>query len=113
MFDRIDLKTRFAVGGTVLFLLATWLPLRQALSAHREDVARQIAEEQANDVARVAAGVNHTLKLRIAALEAVASGIRPEWSSRPGKSSATWPDTRVSATCSGSAWRSSRPRAGF
>lgn len=75
MLDRLDLKSRIALTATAVCLIATWLTFDHTVHVLQGDMERQVAADQANDLAVIAGSIDYVLGMRIAGLEALAQAL--------------------------------------
>lgn len=76
-FQLRSLKTRVTLFSLAIFVVGIWALLLYASVMLREDMQRQLGEEQFATVTLIAAQVNDDLNDRLKALEKVAEGITP------------------------------------
>ncbi|PKO39537.1 MAG: hypothetical protein CVU33_04785 [Betaproteobacteria bacterium HGW-Betaproteobacteria-6] len=82
-FRKTSLKTKLTLFTLVVFLVGIWSLAFYASSMLREDMRRQLGEQQFATVSLAAAQVNSELNDRLKALEAIASEITPETLNNP------------------------------
>jgi PAS domain S-box-containing protein len=76
-FQKTSLKTRLTLFTLVFFLIGIWSLAFYASRMLREDMQRQLGEQQFATVSQVAAQVDSELSDRLNALERIAAGITP------------------------------------
>src|SRR5664279_4021873 len=76
-FQKTSLKTRLTLFTLAVFLIGIWSLAFYASRMLREDMQRQLGEQQFATVSLVAAQVNSDLDERLKALEKIASDITP------------------------------------
>ena len=77
IFQWQSLKTRVTLFTLVIFLIGFWSLAFYASRMLREDMLRQMGEQQFSTVSLLASNVNEQLEIRLQALESVAAAITP------------------------------------
>jgi PAS domain S-box-containing protein len=84
LFHWRSLKTRVTLLTLSVFVIGIWLSALYASRTLREDMQRQLGEQQFATVSLVAADINEELGDRLKALETVAARVRPSLLGNPG-----------------------------
>lgn len=92
-----NLKLRFAIVSTLLFLAAIWFSTKQLVDMLHVDIEALVVKENVEDTARIAESVDKAIGLRIAVLKSVAANITPDMLHRP-KSLHRWLESKHDLT---------------
>jgi hypothetical protein len=83
MLDRVSLKLRFAILGTVLFLIGIWIPLQHAISVLQNTTEGLLVVEHNDDTLQMGFAITSALRLRTAVIQSVATTLQPNLLSHP------------------------------
>ena len=84
IFQKTSLKTRLTLFTLAVFLIGIWSLSFYASSMLREDMQRQLGEQQFATVSLAASQINSELDERLKALEKIAAQISPALLKNPG-----------------------------